>query len=472
MKKNIPICLLSLIILSSCNNNLADSQEKMTKEALLESARLGFVVDGNLTMQKTYYLDGGYLLPSGETTTEEYAMTLTYQNNNNYIGLDRRYYEIVDGERDCFLSENLWNNKGYVGINYLDYTNTVRNDGYSMNDGFNYDTYSGNGFANPFLQINHKDLEKKDEKTYILSDEKANLIFGYWFSAIDNIAMSVTTNEMLLFVENDLFAGGRWTTNLYKTVETNLSTFENEYVTHSYQFEFTLTNVGVANSKNLISSEPNKPENDDLQTAIDNFMKADTLTIDRHLEAYINGEKQPAEQCITMYYADKDIYCQVWDYVASNGVVPNYPTASDMYLIPNSNGYMDVYSLSEDDKFVHDTINYSSIDGVYDYLSYLPGIFSWDYISKNVFNLNEDGSYSPILDNLPYTAAELFIPFVSSISYVEYGFTSATRIYLTDDKTNIDRIEVEYDYLYYTGLMTYKILNFDSTKIPFEITLA
>lgn len=472
MKKIISIYLLSVLALTGCDGNLADSQEKATKEALLESVRLGFKVDGTLTLQKTYYSDSGYLLPTGETTTEEYALTLTYQNNNNYIGVDRRYYEIVDGERECFLSENLWNNKGYVAINYLDYTNTARDDGYSMNDGFNYDTYSGNGFANPFLQVNTKDLEKIDDSTYLLNDEKANIFFGYWFSSIDSVAISTTTDEMLLSVENGLFTGGHWTTNLYKTVETNLSTFENEYVSHLYTFDFTLTDVGTANSKDIIHSEPNKPENDDLQTAIDNFMEAETLTIDRHLVPYTNGVKQSTEQCVTMYYAGDDIYCQVWDYIVSNGVIPNEPTASDMYLMPDNDGYLNVYSLTTNNTFAHDFVNYSSIDGLYDYLSYLPGIFSWDYVSKNVFNLNEDGSYSPILDNLAYTAVELFIPFVSSISYVEYGYTSATRIYLTEDKTNIDRIEVEYDYLNYTGLMIYQILDFNSTEIPFEITLA
>lgn len=473
-KKIFILSFIALLSLTSCNNASSSSEDygDLSKTFVnnLFKAQEGYKITANVKATKSYYSNSGYDIPTGEVTTVDYYVELVYQNNNDYIGVDRRYYEVGEnGEKQYLFGENAFSFDGYVGFNYLDYNNTVKNDGIAYSDETgNYAPYASSGYVNPFTLVNPEDFSKTEDGKYDLNNLKSTIFFVNSFGILEEVVETITIDHCYIdegFTKLDL------KTNEYRSHET-LPDTSFIYTKTVYEVSSTLTEVGTANAHSLMKQEEEKEENKELQVALNNFVNSTNMTIERHLIPYVEGELQEQEECITVYYDGESIYDQVWEYNLQEGVRPNEPTASDIYLKLNPlNQKMKVYVLGENGNFVPDNINFVSINNLFTYSEYLPGIVGYKDISANVFNKNEDGSYSPTLDNLPYLALDLFIPFLSTVTYINSGFTTSTKIYLTEDKTNVERIVVTYDYYYYSGTIIYDYSNFGTTTIPFEINI-
>jgi len=133
---------------------------------------------------------------------------------------------------------------------------------------------------------------------------------------------------------------------------------------------------------------------------------------------------------------------------------------------------MEVYTLNDDgETFSKDSLKgnyFASINRLYSYGEFLPGVFSIA-VNKNVFDLKEENVFIPTQDNIPYVAVDLFVPFLSSVTYIVNGYTTSVEIFLTEDQQNIDRIEVGYSFYAYSGKVIYSFYDLNNTSIPFTI---
>ena len=145
--------LIPTLLLVGCKSGENDSSKY---DSILISFQSGFKIKGTLNTTKKYYEDSDYKIPldSKKQVKETYFIESIYQNNNGYVGVDRRYYKESNGTKKYLSGENAYNNKGYVALNYVDYDNVLQTDGYSMDDDYNELSYSASGLINPFLLIN------------------------------------------------------------------------------------------------------------------------------------------------------------------------------------------------------------------------------------------------------------------------------------------------------------------------------
>ncbi|HBS10292.1 MAG TPA: hypothetical protein DEA28_00925, partial [Firmicutes bacterium] len=239
----------------------------------------------------------------------------------------------------------------------------------------------------------------------------------------------------------------------------------------TYDISLTFTQVGTSNSKDALKVEPHKEENDVLQVALNNMVNK-PLDIYRKIVSYDNGKKIDAEETIVTYNNGTDIYMQVFDSDLSDDKIPTSPTASDLYLKANKGKTLNTYTYDKDGEnndfiFTLDTQNYISINGYYTYEVFQPDFA----ISADIFNKNEDGSFSPTEDNLPYIAGDCFVPILNTTSEIAYGQISDLKIYLSDDKTYISNIDIEFDSTAYQGNIYIKYFDVGKGSIPFNITI-
>lgn len=481
-KQSLLILTLLSVGLSGCNSETVDYGQFSN---LFSNLQTGFSVSGSLVNNVTYYttLDYTAIDENHPATTHTYEYDLTYTNTEDYQGADRRYYEVIDGERKYLQGENTYNDNGYVMMNYLDYDNSVYSDGEVYDDGYNRTPFSASLLIDPFALMDLSDFAPLSDGTGVtLNALMSTILFSTFYSNMDDIPSDITVSEITFTYDGDNLKGS-FTSAPYQTTETSEEGTYNLYAEYRYEGEFTLTNIGTANSKDLVRPEPEKPENAPLANALKNMKNSD-VTVYRHLYPVVNGEEVQQQECVNMYF-DKDTfsaYNQCYDAIQTEQQVPNAPTANDFYM----------YSSEEDGRYLMPYVqtgyndeteqytfgiggSYSSLYGLsfYDCLPLLCNDSSDYEVSANTFNKNEDGSYSPINDNLPYIGVELLIPPFAAVSWLAYGYTTECNIYLTEDEQYIDHVDFYYDDGQGTlGLLTLTYSNVGTTDVPFDITVA
>lgn len=471
-KKTLLLALPFVALISSCGEKTDSSEGDPLDQndiSILEKFQKGFRLEGTLSSLKTYYSDDGYDVPldTKEQIKNNYSYTLIYQNNDNYTGLDRRYYRVTsEGNKKYLSGENAYDNDGYVGLNYLNYNNVVKTDGYSSTDGYNEDTYSSSGLINPFLTLKKGDFYKKDGKIY-LDNTKNNLLYNLVFSGLAKyVNLGIPLEEGVF--SSDFSSYTSSSIDFKGTAYENYTTY---YVKTKYTINFTFSEIGEANAKDAIKKEETKSENDPLGKALKN-MAGKTITIDRHSITYEGSEKIESEESAKTFNDGTNIYMQVYDHALTpNG--PTAPSASDLYLKAESNKTLGTYVLSGTNEdgtysFRKDSINYTSLNGLYTYNNFQP-VFS---ISQDIFNKNEDGSYSPTEDNLPYIGGDCFVPAISSTTEISNGYITSMKIYLSSDSSYIDHIQFLFEediYTGYTGEIIVTYSNVGNTSLPFSI---
>ncbi len=461
---------LLLATLASCSGR--NSEEKAissTQSEVFSNLQKGFTVVGTFKTITTYYSDSNYNVPSTKSQKKsEYTFKLTYTNSEDYVGVDRRFYKVTDNAKRYLGGENAYENNGYVGLNYLDYNNNIQKDGYSSNDGYNEDAYASSGLVNPFTLMKASDFTT-DSSVIYLSVEKTNLLYTNVFSGLSKyVSMKIPFTRLAFKTD---FSSGAMTSLAYKTTE--YEDYTNYYAKISYGVDFLFSEIGSANAKDKLVKEPSKSENDPLGKALKN-MAGQKITITRHSITYEGVDKIDAEETVTTYNDGESIYMQVYD-SANSEEAPSEASASDLYLKSKTDGgvlYAYVLGSKSGDKytFVDGSTNYSSINGYYYYSSFQPN-FS---ISQNIFNKNEDGSYSPTEDNLPYIGAECFVPALNITEEISSGYITSMKIYLSNDNNYIDHIQFLFEediYTGYTGQIIVTYSDIGTSKIPFAISV-
>lgn len=456
--------LIPTLLLVGCKSGENDSSKY---DSILTSFQSGFKIKGTLNTTKKYYEDSDYKIPldSKEQVKETYFIESIYQNNNGYVGVDRRYYKESNGTKKYLSGENAYNNKGYVALNYVDYDNVLQTDGYSMDDDYNELSYSASGLINPFLLINSTDISNDK----LLNNYKANLFYSYIFAGIsDKINTKLSIKKAEFSKDFDKLSV---VFNEYKSTEyDNYDTF---YITLNYDITFTFEDIGVANSKDAIQIEKNKVENEPLQKALNNMVNKN-ITISRKIVSYDKDAKVDAEETVITYNDGKDIYMQVFDSNLANNEVPTTPSKSDLYLKANNKKFLNTYTYTKDGEnndyiFNLDTGNYASINGYYYYSTFQPDF----RINANIFNKNEDGSFSPTNDNLPYIGSDCFVPPLNTTIEISNGYITDMKIYVNEetDVSYISTILMEFDSNVYHGEITIDYRNVGKTTLPFNITI-
>lgn len=469
--KKLLICVLTCFSLVGCNNN-SNKSSSLTNG--LELLKKGFTIQGTFTSDKEYYQNSGYDIPTGDSEQFSYYIDATYQNDENYMGVDRRYYKVDEnGNKSYSHGENAYSNDGYLYYNYLDYDNVVKNDACSYVDYYNVAPYASSGYANPFTLMDATDFEETGDNKYAINNLKGTIFYNYLFGTLENNTPYIQVDTTsFVFNDNDELTTIDFVTKPFYSSETYGDEYQVIYTKTVFTAKLTVSNVGNANAKDLMKAEEEKPENDVLGTALNNLKNAQSLTIDRHLIPYVDGELQPQEECVTLYYDGSHIYNQVWEYNTENGEIPQKASASDTYLEADKTGLMEVYTLNDDgETFSKDSLKgnyFPSINRLYSYGEFLPGVFSIA-VNKNVFDLKEENVFIPTQDNIPYVAVDLFVPFLSSVTYIVNGYTTSVEIFLTEDQQNIDRIEVGYSFYAYSGKVIYSFFDLNNTSIPFTI---
>lgn len=471
---------------SSSTSSISSSTSTGTQRTLedgLNDLQKGFKAVGTLKSVTKYYTNAASDIPADiEDASETYSYTLTYQNSDDYVGVDRWYYIGSGEDATYYHSENAYEYEdGSIGYNYLDFDNVVKNDGTNYDDLGNFTPYGASGYINPFTLMHSEDFTLNGV-TYSLSHLASYLLYSNMFSALEDIYSDVVFNSSeLSFDDNYNLTNVKLVSDPYSGVDS--INYTNYYTKTIYTVEFAVSDIATSVTSNLIVAEPDKPENEALKTALSNAAYAPSLTVRRHLVAYSGEDKAQQEECVDLYYDGTNIYNQVYDYVMTQGQIPSEPSGSDVVLIPsssNDNAPMRVYVYS-DGSWVPDGGSYNSINMKYSYDAFLPNFFVPQYdaegnvvsqsvLSEDLFELAEDEEgkecYVPIEENVAYLGASFFVPFMSAEVHVASNDANSVRIYLTDDKKNLSEVVFTYDYNGDRGTVTYTYENVGSTVIP------
>ena len=152
---------------------------------------------------------------------------------------------------------------------------------------------------------------------------------------------------------------------------------------------------------------------------------------------------------------------------------PDYPTTSDIILKPykgTPNTLLRVYQLNDTtNKFSMNSANFSNLDNQFLYNNVK---YDLSILSADIFTKNEDGSYTPNIDNIPYITRDLFMSTFDMFTPVDMGYVNDVRVYVNEDETCIDYIEIDYaDFTGYSGLMTITYEDLGDSKPAFDIVI-
>lgn len=491
----LPTILLSLAALSGCQTQTETSSttSKDTSSQnsdvelindTIDNLRNGFTLEGTLTITKNYFADSYFQVPDNLLSSDEvvYSVTINYENSESYTGLDRRYYEVIEDEANntttkvYYYGENVYNLDGYAGLNYLDYNNQLVT-GYAVDENNELVPYGTNGLLNPFTLIQREDFVKSDEG-FTLSNLKTSILFTQLFAIVEDYQQNIvfetsTFNFHDGTLDKATIVSQNIDSNHTSTVPTEDDPYHQTYIRYNYEVDLTFSNIGTAISQDLIAVEPYKEENNPLRNALANMVEKQEVTVTRKIEPYINGVYSGEDNYLTSYYMGEDegIYSQ--SYTLSEGQsAPTSPSLSDYILkkaIPNGN--LRVYQLDDiTNTFYLNPSNYSNIDNIYAYSDLK---YDLSILSADIFNINEDGSYSPTEDNLPYITRDIFMSYLDTFNQVDQGYVNDVRIYVNDDETCIDHIDIKYaDSNGYSGLMVISYSDLGDSKPSFDIVYA
>lgn len=496
--------LLSIVALTGCDTGeIIDSVGEIKINNTLNLLREGFKTTGTLKVSVSYFSDSGYQIPDAELTnySTTYSFDLTYQNNNDYIGVDRRFYSdvTVDGvtTSSYLFGENAINMDGYVVFRYLDYDNTIAQS-YAYDYNGDRAPYGSNGYLNPFLMTQRNDFSQMKAGGFELSTQKASIIFTYLFGTLDeynsNVTFSTanfdfdgTTLTSAHFVSNNLESTYTTTVPTYKEDGTYLDVYHQTYVRYNYEVNMNFSDIGTANAKDIIAPEAEKEANEPLKNAIENMNKYDSITLSRRVTGYYDyyGEYVGNDEILNIYYMGKDsetpgIYSQalIVDEAGDEMIKPTSPSLNDYYLRPSeTTGMLRVYTYSTASQaFSRNASGYSGIDNQF---TYDEVAFSLQGVSANIFNYVEDSSdprggyYVPTLDNLPYVVNDLFMSTFDIFTPVSGGFVTDVKIYVNEDETCIDSVVATYNQRnQYTGTFRVELSDLGNSHPSFDINLA
>ena len=239
------------------------------------------------------------------------------------------------------------------------------------------------------------------------------------------------------------------------------------FVRYNYTLDLNFSELGEGKAESLIAPEPEKEENIPLQTALDNMAAAQNYTFIRRINPYIDEEYVGYDSCLGVYMMGREngVYSQAFN-VYPDGGYPTEPSTSD-YILKYRNSSartMSVYQVSASTGlFSQNASGYSGINNKFTYEDLLLPL---DGVNANVFNKNEDGSFSPTADNIPYIVRELFMSQVDSFTPVDYGYVNDVKIYVTED------VATYADHVGYHGTYTVEFSNVGNSKPSFEIQYA
>ena len=179
------------------------------------------------------------------------------------------------------------------------------------------------------------------------------------------------------------------------------------------------------------------------------------------------------EETIDLYYSGKDKAIYMAPYDLNEGPRPTEPTPADALLVDSkeeSNELLDAYMFSPlasdagKSAWQHTGL-LSALDDKFAYENFLLPL---EGISHNVFDKNEDGSFSPIIENLKYMADDCFVPMLCTTNEIAGDMVTDFKLYLTQDQQYIDRIELKtkLNDMKADIVITYDMFN--ACEIPFD----
>lgn len=455
MKKNhlLPILLLSSL-LASCGStdDTGSEEEAIDITSFIDDLRLGFKMEGTLVITETYYDDSSFQIPSSsiEEAVTTYEFAFVYENAEDFTGVDRRFYSLEEDEegnatRSYVMGENAYDDDGYAGIMWLDYDNSVV-EGYAVDSNGDRVPYGTNGLLNPFTLTRYDDFSGNGG-AYSLSATKAEIVATNWFSTLDEWQDNLTYEDASFEFDADGLVSAHLLSNAANTSSTVTvkqdGNYLTAYVSTTYEATISFSEAGTASSRALVTPAEEKEENEPLANALES-MAGEEIILKRQITPYQDGEYVGYDSCANFYYMgeDKGIYSQSYFYYEGDSE-PTAPSSSDFLLYTStSGGYLRVYQLDDTtSKFVMNSSDFSHLDNLYTYDDLAYDI---SYLSANIFTLNEDGSFTPNEDNIPYIAREVFMSNLDTFTPVDSGYVNDVKIYVNEDETCIDYVLVAY----------------------------
>lgn len=476
--------------LASCTTTTTDipqgdeNLDPITINPVIEKLRNGFKMTGTFSIDESYFTDNTFQVPDTTLTptSTEYYFEINFENSDTYEGVDRRYYTVTKDSsgtesRAYYLGENSFNDGGYAKLRYLDYDNSVVT-AFAYDQNMALMPYATNGLLNPFNYIQRNDFYQTKDG-FVLSNAKTSVLVSALCSQLDGYQQNISFETRLFdFTADNLttakFVSRNYDSRLASTIPNETDFMHQTFVRYNYTLDLNFSDLGEGKAQSLITPEPEKPENVPLQTALDNMAAAQNYTFVRQITPYIDEEYVGYDSCLGIYMMGRDngVYSQAFN-LYPDGEYPTEPTASDYILkYRNSSAQrMSVYQInSATGKFVQNAVGYGSINNLFTYEDLLLPL---DIVNANIFNMNEDGSYSPTPDNIPYIVREIFMSKVDSFTPVDYGSVNDVKIYVTEDGKSLDKVVATYaDHVGYHGTFTVHFSDVGNSKPSFAILYA
>ncbi len=466
---------------SSVSTSQTPSQtvEPIEINDVINSLRKGFKMTGTLTVDYSYFTDSTYQVPDTavEEKANQYTFEFNYEDSESYTGLDRRFFKVNGDTTTYYFGENSFNDNGYAALNYLDYDNTVAQS-IAVDSNGDLVPYGTNGLLNPFKLLQRDDFRQTAEG-FTLSSTKATLLFTTLFSQVEDYRQNVTfETRNFNFTSDTLTSADLVSFNMdsvtASTVETEEDDYHQTYIRYNFSVHLEFSEIGTAKSSDMINPIPSTEENDPLRKALANMVEKEEVTVKRRLTPYIDGKYVGYDNCYNVYYMGESegIYGQSFNLYEGDSE-PDYPTTSDIILKPykgTPNTLLRVYQLNDTtNKFSMNSANFSNLDNQFLYNNVK---YDLSILSADIFTKNEDGSYTPNIDNIPYITRDLFMSTFDMFTPVDMGYVNDVRVYVNEDETCIDYIEIDYaDFTGYSGLMTITYEDLGDSKPAFDIVI-
>ena len=443
----------------------------------IAALRTGFRVEGDLVVEESYFADSSFQVPDEalETKEEHYRVVFLFQDHSDYVGIDRRAYEVLeDGSLVYSGGENAYDEGGYAALVYLDYGNQVVRGLAADADG-ELIPYGANGLINPFKMIQREDLSPVEGWTYSLSPSKASIFFSTLFSQTEGYRQNVAfSTREVTFGEG--FASAHFVSEAMdgtsaSTVGTEEDPYHQTWVRRNYEVSLAIDQIGTANAKDVIQAQPMKAENEPLRNALQN-MEGKEVTLSRRISPYMDGVYVGEDSCLTVYNMGEDegIYSQSYS-LEEGEEAPTAPSASDFLLksvLPGGKLRVHQWNASQN-AFQMNSSNFTGIDNVF---TYAQVAYSLSGLSANIFDRNEDGSYTPNLDNIPFIVRDVFMSTFDTFTPVDNGYVTDVKVYVDEAENCISHVESTYsDFLGNSGTMNISFSGLGDSKPPFPVEI-
>lgn len=474
MKKQIfTISLLGLLSITSCNGNIDSnsSSESLTKfNDIVSKMQTGYTAVGSIQATTVYYTNSSFdsVNESRDIETANYSFSFTYENSDEYVGMDRKIYSFDDeGNSHLVVDENVTNDNDKVKLNYLSYENEVLSDYAYDTNYINTISYGASGLNNPFLSISGKDFTNVSDTSCTLDNSKVSLMLYNMFSIVDSQAFNLPAARNIISFDEE----GNLDKMIIDTTEAKYSiadtSYVNQYVGVTYKVNLEFSNQGTASAQDLMTPEEEKEENKPLQAIFDK-MEGQNLIIKRVLHAYYDGVEEELNETVKLYYDGEKIFYQTYyfdDEASITGV-----TASDFLLMRKDPEVDALYGYTRNSSGKWSMGGFSSVSG-YSYEEYLPVIGD---INANIFEYDEerDVYYLPEVLSVYWLLDGCMLPTMAVSQAYFFDYLNNVEIKLKDNgdieymKTSFYRdaglyiVEGTYDITYEYG---------PDVKMPYNI---